>query len=91
MQIKLLNRVRHSYDTCRYNDSDQPVCRICDVVVKSESLWDMHQLSRKHREVIYHFCSHNIKHLIGLKKHVVTLKCKVDMKNEFSLLDDMKL
>ncbi|CAL5189892.1 unnamed protein product [Lathyrus oleraceus] len=36
----------------RYNESDQPVCRVCDVVLKSESIWDAHQVSRKHREAI---------------------------------------
>ncbi|KAK7315222.1 hypothetical protein VNO77_33759 [Canavalia gladiata] len=36
----------------RYNEFDQPVCRVCDVVLKSESLWDAHQVSRKHREAI---------------------------------------
>lgn len=37
---------------CRYNESEQPVCRVCNVVLKSESLWDVHQASRKHHEVI---------------------------------------
>ncbi|KAI4299627.1 hypothetical protein L6164_033065 [Bauhinia variegata] len=36
----------------RYNEFDQPVCRVCDVVLKSESNWDAHQVSRKHREAI---------------------------------------
>lgn len=36
----------------RYNEFGQPVCRVCDVVLKSDSLWDAHQVSRKHREVI---------------------------------------
>ncbi|XP_013584983.1 PREDICTED: zinc finger protein 830 isoform X2 [Brassica oleracea var. oleracea] len=36
----------------RYNESDQPVCRVCNVVLKSESLWDVHQASRKHHEAI---------------------------------------
>ncbi|WCJ25173.1 Protein ABA AND ROS SENSITIVE 1 [Euphorbia peplus] len=36
----------------RYNELDQPVCRICNVVLKSESLWDAHQASRKHHEAI---------------------------------------
>ncbi|KAE9606095.1 hypothetical protein Lal_00024667 [Lupinus albus] len=36
----------------RYNEVDQPVCRVCDVVLKSESLWDAHQVSRMHREAI---------------------------------------
>ncbi|XXG41340.1 hypothetical protein AAC387_Pa01g1821 [Persea americana] len=36
----------------RYNDYDQPVCRVCDVVLKSESLWAAHQASRKHHEAI---------------------------------------
>lgn len=36
---------------CRYNEFDQPVCRVCDIVVKSESLWPAHEASRKHHEV----------------------------------------
>lgn len=39
----------------RYNESEQPVCRVCDVVLKSESLWDAHQASRKHHEAIKSF------------------------------------
>ncbi|CAL1409315.1 unnamed protein product [Linum trigynum] len=35
----------------RYNESDQPVCRVCNLVLK-ESQWDAHQASRKHREAI---------------------------------------
>ncbi|KAG2715214.1 hypothetical protein I3760_03G067000 [Carya illinoinensis] len=36
----------------RYNELEQPICRVCDVVLKSESLWDAHQASRKHHEAI---------------------------------------
>ncbi|PIA33360.1 hypothetical protein AQUCO_04100048v1 [Aquilegia coerulea] len=36
----------------RYNENDQPICRVCDVVLKSESLWAAHQASRKHHEAI---------------------------------------
>lgn len=36
----------------RYNEHDQPVCRVCDVVMKSESQWPGHQASRKHHEAI---------------------------------------
>ncbi|GMI93926.1 ABA AND ROS SENSITIVE 1 [Hibiscus trionum] len=36
----------------KYNESDQPVCRVCDVVLKSLSHWDAHQASRKHHEAI---------------------------------------
>ncbi|KAF8047199.1 hypothetical protein N665_3153s0002 [Sinapis alba] len=36
----------------RYNESEQPVCRVCNIVLKSESLWDVHQASRKHHEAI---------------------------------------
>ncbi|KZV35565.1 zinc finger protein 830 [Dorcoceras hygrometricum] len=36
----------------RYDEHDQPVCRVCDVVIKSESLWPAHQASRKHHEAI---------------------------------------
>ncbi|KAJ6290791.1 hypothetical protein OIU78_026520, partial [Salix suchowensis] len=36
----------------RYNELDQPVCRVCDVVLKSEFQWDAHQASRKHIEAV---------------------------------------
>lgn len=36
----------------RYNESDQPVCVVCNVVLKSESIWPAHQVSRKHHEAI---------------------------------------
>ncbi|KAB1211341.1 hypothetical protein CJ030_MR6G021469 [Morella rubra] len=36
----------------RYNELEQPVCRVCDIALKSESLWDAHQASRKHHEAI---------------------------------------
>ncbi|XP_026382481.1 zinc finger protein 830-like isoform X2 [Papaver somniferum] len=36
----------------RYNESDQPVCRVCEVVLKSESQWAAHQASRKHHDAI---------------------------------------
>lgn len=36
----------------RYNEYDQPVCRVCNVILKSESLWPAHQASRKHHESI---------------------------------------
>ncbi|XP_073155263.1 protein ABA AND ROS SENSITIVE 1 [Henckelia pumila] len=36
----------------RYDEHDQLVCRVCDVVIKSESLWPAHQASRKHHEAI---------------------------------------
>lgn len=38
----------------RYNENDLPVCRVCDVVLKSDSLWLAHQASRKHHEVIFY-------------------------------------
>ncbi|KAG9456972.1 hypothetical protein H6P81_001480 [Aristolochia fimbriata] len=36
----------------RYNEREQPVCRVCNVALKSESLWPAHQASRKHHEAI---------------------------------------
>lgn len=36
----------------RYNESDQPVCKVCEIVLKSESAWSAHQISAKHREAI---------------------------------------
>ncbi|XP_038881204.1 zinc finger protein 830 [Benincasa hispida] len=36
----------------RYNELDQPVCRVCDMVLKSEAYWDGHQSSRRHHEAI---------------------------------------
>lgn len=40
----------------RYNDLDQAVCKICNVVVKSEVLWNPHLASRAHKEVIFLNC-----------------------------------
>ncbi|KAI4321241.1 hypothetical protein MLD38_034647 [Melastoma candidum] len=36
-------------------DSPLPVCRVCDVVLKSEAQWDAHQASRNHKEAIDNF------------------------------------
>ncbi|KAG7036690.1 Zinc finger protein [Cucurbita argyrosperma subsp. argyrosperma] len=36
----------------RYNELEQPVCRVCDIVLKSEAYWDAHQSSRRHHEAI---------------------------------------
>ncbi|XP_031495104.1 protein ABA AND ROS SENSITIVE 1 [Nymphaea colorata] len=36
----------------RYNELDQPVCKVCNVPVKSESAWPAHQISRKHQEAV---------------------------------------
>lgn len=36
----------------RYNEIDKPVCRVCDVVLKSDYDWTAHQASRKHHEAI---------------------------------------
>ncbi|KAK9091361.1 hypothetical protein Sjap_024538 [Stephania japonica] len=41
----------------KYNEHDQLVCRVCNVVLKSESLWPAHQVSRKHHEAIQNFKS----------------------------------
>ena len=40
----------------RYNELDQAVCKICNVVVKSEVLWNPHLASRAHKEVIFLNC-----------------------------------
>ncbi|CAN6442682.1 unnamed protein product [Victoria cruziana] len=37
----------------RYNELDQPVCKVCNAPVKSESAWPAHQISRKHQEAVY--------------------------------------
>ncbi|KAL6839189.1 hypothetical protein ACP4OV_030861 [Aristida adscensionis] len=34
----------------RYNEYDQPICRVCNITLKSEALWPAHQVSRKHHE-----------------------------------------
>lgn len=36
----------------RYNENDQPVCRVCNVVLKSESNWRAHEVSSKHHEAV---------------------------------------
>ncbi|KAI7729248.1 hypothetical protein M8C21_026461 [Ambrosia artemisiifolia] len=43
---------RIDHPLVRYNESDQPVCKVCDIVLKSESAWSAHQISAKHREAI---------------------------------------
>lgn len=35
----------------RYNELDQAVCKVCNVVIKSEALWGPHLVSRLHKEV----------------------------------------
>ncbi|CAM0954853.1 unnamed protein product [Alopecurus aequalis] len=34
----------------RYNEYDQPICRVCNITLKSEALWPAHQVSRNHHE-----------------------------------------
>lgn len=46
------NQKRIENPLVRYNDHDQPVCRVCDVVLKSETDWTVHQTSRKHKVAI---------------------------------------
>ncbi|WOG97443.1 hypothetical protein DCAR_0416783 [Daucus carota subsp. sativus] len=36
----------------RYDDNDQPVCRVCNVVLRSESAWQAHEVTRKHHEAV---------------------------------------
>ncbi|KAL9237479.1 hypothetical protein vseg_012022 [Gypsophila vaccaria] len=36
----------------RYNEQDKPVCRVCEIALKSDSDWIPHQASRKHREAL---------------------------------------
>ncbi|KAL2470326.1 zinc ion binding [Abeliophyllum distichum] len=52
LNAQKLERQRIDSPLVRYNEHDQLVCRVCDVVVKSESLWPAHQASRKHHEAI---------------------------------------
>ncbi|KAL2459234.1 zinc ion binding [Forsythia ovata] len=52
MNAQKQERQRIDSPLVRYNEHDQLVCRVCDVVVKSESLWPAHQSSRKHHEAI---------------------------------------
>ncbi|KAH7438518.1 hypothetical protein KP509_04G018500 [Ceratopteris richardii] len=34
----------------RYNELGQPVCKVCNIAVKSEALWPAHLASRSHKE-----------------------------------------
>ncbi|XP_058079736.1 protein ABA AND ROS SENSITIVE 1 isoform X1 [Magnolia sinica] len=54
----------------RYNEYDQPVCRVCDVTLKSEALWPAHQASRKHHEAI-----NNVKATAAGLNRVKDVKC----------------
>ncbi|KAJ8751515.1 hypothetical protein K2173_016745 [Erythroxylum novogranatense] len=60
----------------RYNEFDQPVCRVCNIVLKSESLWDAHQASRKHHEAISNFKANATGHTQPAKPK---LPVKVDL------------
>ncbi|CAA2973406.1 zinc finger protein 830 [Olea europaea var. sylvestris] len=52
LNAQKLEKQRIDSPLVRYNEHDQLVCRVCDVVIKSESLWPAHQASRKHHEAI---------------------------------------
>jgi hypothetical protein len=58
-----------SFNICRYNELEQPVCRVCDVVLKSESHWDAHQVSRKHHEVIFYYPHYIMYETMTCKTH----------------------
>ncbi|KAL2629530.1 hypothetical protein R1flu_014216 [Riccia fluitans] len=36
----------------RYNDVGQPVCKVCNVAVKTETLWPAHVASRQHKAAV---------------------------------------
>ncbi|KAF3330718.1 zinc finger protein 830-like protein [Carex littledalei] len=36
----------------RYNEHGQPICKVCNITLKSDSIWPAHQVSRKHHEAI---------------------------------------
>ena len=40
-----------SFNLARYNELGQPVCKVCNIAAKSESLWPAHLASRQHKEV----------------------------------------
>ncbi|KAL8532498.1 hypothetical protein ACS0TY_008913 [Phlomoides rotata] len=48
-----VSKLKNEYE--QYNEHDQPICRVCDVVLKSEPHWLGHQASRKHHEAIEKF------------------------------------
>lgn len=41
----------NTYFLSRYNDSGQPVCKVCNVAVKDEGFWMGHLASKGHKEV----------------------------------------
>uniref|UniRef100_A0A7N0UQ55 Zinc finger protein 830 n=1 Tax=Kalanchoe fedtschenkoi TaxID=63787 RepID=A0A7N0UQ55_KALFE len=43
---------RIDHPLIRYNDNDQPVCKVCDLALKSDLLWDAHQVSARHHQAI---------------------------------------
>ncbi|KAK4790666.1 hypothetical protein SAY86_017970 [Trapa natans] len=51
-KLSALKEKRIESPLVRYNESDQPVCRVCQVVLKHNANWDAHQASRKHHEAI---------------------------------------
>ncbi|GMH13606.1 hypothetical protein Nepgr_015447 [Nepenthes gracilis] len=53
----------------RYNEDGKPVCRVCNVVLKSDSIWPAHQASQKHHEAI-----NNLKANASRQNHVKNAK-----------------
>eukprot|EP00252_Welwitschia_mirabilis_P005039 TRINITY_DN1544_c0_g2_i1.p1 TRINITY_DN1544_c0_g2~~TRINITY_DN1544_c0_g2_i1.p1 ORF type:complete len:349 (-),score=94.36 TRINITY_DN1544_c0_g2_i1:403-1449(-) len=39
----------------RYNDKDQPVCKVCNLALRSESEWSVHLVSKKHKQAVENF------------------------------------
>lgn len=39
------------FNRYRYNDVGQPVCKVCNVSLKSEALWNAHIAGKPHKEV----------------------------------------
>ncbi|CAM8972487.1 unnamed protein product [Rhodiola kirilowii] len=43
---------RIDHPLLRYNEKDQPICKVCDLVLKSGLHWDAHQVSAKHHQAV---------------------------------------
>lgn len=70
----------------RYNENDQPVCRVCNVVLKSESNWRAHEVSSRHREAVKNLKAQAAAQVNNVKRNSSAELTKLKDKSEEAVL-----
>ncbi|KAK1361837.1 Zinc finger protein 830 [Heracleum sosnowskyi] len=70
----------------RYNENDQPVCRVCNVVLKSESNWRAHEVSSRHREAVKNLKAQAAAQVNNVKQNSSAELTKLKDKSEEAVL-----